>query len=171
MKALIIYFSRADENYFGGELKYITKGNTEVVAEYIHQITGADLFKVERKIDYSRDYQTCIKEAQDEQRRAALPKLKNYLEDIDGYDVIFIGGPIYWGTFPQPMFTELIRLDFKGRIVMPFVTHEGSGLANAIRDVKKLCVGAEIKPGLAIIGSKVSGAKPVLEKWIKDNLS
>ena len=76
MKALVIYFSRIDENYFGGAMRYITKGNTEVVAEYIQQITGADLFKVERKVDYAKDYRTCIQEAQVEQRKGELPELK-----------------------------------------------------------------------------------------------
>ena len=55
-KSIIIYFSRADENYFGGSLKYIEKGNTEIVAEYIQDLTGADMFKVEPLVPYSKDY-------------------------------------------------------------------------------------------------------------------
>ena len=105
MKAIVIYFSRADENYFGGALRYINKGNTEIVAEEIQKITNADLFKVERKIDYAQDYMTCIEEAKVEQKDRARPELKAYLDDISNYDVIFIGSPIYWGTMPQPMFT------------------------------------------------------------------
>ena len=137
MKSLIIYFLRADENYFGGAMRYINKGNTEIAAEYIKDLTNADLFKVERKKDYSKDYMTCIKEAQDEQRKNARPELKAYLDEISDYDVIYIGAPIYWGTMPQPMFTELERLDFNGKIIMPFTTHEGSGLANVVNDIKK----------------------------------
>ena len=170
MKALVIYFSRADENYFGGSMRFISKGNTEVVAEFIQELVGADLFKVERKVDYSPVYMTCIKEAQDEQKRGELPELKRYLDNVNVYDVIFIGGPIYWGTLPQPMFTQLERLDFKGKVIMPFSTHEGSGLAGVARDVKKYCQGAEVKPGLAIVGSNVNSAKPSLERWIKENL-
>ena len=170
MKALVIYFSRADENYFGGAMRYITKGNTEIVAEFIQELTGADLFKVERKIDYAKDYRTCIKEAQDEQRRGELPELKRYLDSVNDYDVIFIGGPIYWGTLPQPMFTQLNGLDFKGKTIMPFSTHEGSGLASIVRDIKQHCSGADVKPGLAIVGSNVKASKPSLERWIKENL-
>ncbi len=169
MKSLIIYFSRADENYFGGSMRHISKGNTEVVAEYIKAIVGADLFKVERKIPYSKDYMTCIKEAQDEQRRNELPELVKELPNIDDYDVVFIGGPIYWGTLPQPMFTQLSKLDFKNKIIMPFSTHEGSGLASIVRDIKKYAPEANIKPGLAIVGSNVHNSKPLLEKWINDN--
>ncbi len=170
MKSLVIYFSRADENYFGGSMKYIEKGNTEIVAEYIKEITGADLFKVERKMPYSKEYMTCIREAQNEQRRGEFPELVNYLDDITDYDVIFIGGPVYWGTLPQPMFTELKRLDFNGKTIMPFTTHEGSGLASVPSDVKKICKGATVKSGLAIVGSTVNTCKPKLEKWIKENL-
>ena len=170
MKSIVIYFSRIDENYFGGSMRYITKGNTEVVAEYIKDITNADLFKVERKIDYAKDYKTCIEEAKDEQRKGELPELKKYLDDISNYDVIFIGGPIYWGTLPQPMFTELERLDFNEKIIMPFTTHEGSGLANVVNDIKKLVKGAIIKEGLPILGSSVNDSKEKIEQWIKRNI-
>jgi len=63
MKAIVIYFSRADENYFGGKMRYIDKGNTEIAAEYVRDICGADLFKVERKKPYAKDYMTCIRSA------------------------------------------------------------------------------------------------------------
>ena len=61
-KSLIIYFSRADENYAVG---YIDKGNTEIVAEYVRELTGADVFKVEPKFPYAKDYKTCIEEAKE----------------------------------------------------------------------------------------------------------
>lgn len=170
MKALVIYFSRADENYFGGSMRYISKGNTEVIAEYIQEIVGADLFKVERKVPYSKDYMTCIKEAQVEQRNNERPELVNYINDISNYDVIFIGAPIYWGTMPQPMFTLLEKLDFNNKVIMPFTTHEGSGLANVVTDIKRIAKGADIKPGLAIVGSSVNTAKNKVEAWIKNNI-
>ena len=170
MKSLVIYFSRADENYFGGKMRYIAKGNTEVVAEFIGRLTGADLWKVERAKDYAKDYATCIREAQEEQGRDKLPALKAYLEGLDGYDVVYIGGPIYWGTLPQPVFTQLARLDFEGKIVMPFSTHEGSGLGSVVKDLKRVCKGADVRRGLAIVGSSVQSAMPTVDKWIKENL-
>ena len=170
MKSLVIYFSRADENYFGGEYRYIDKGNTEIAAEYIKELSGADLFKVERKVNYSPVYMECIKEAQVEQRNGVRPELKNKLDSIKDYDVIFIGSPIYWGTMPQPLFAQLETLDFKGKIVMPFTTHEGSGLAGVVNDIKKIAKGADVKSGLAIVGSNVKESKPKLERWIKENL-
>ena len=170
MRSLVIYFSRADENYFGGSMRYIEKGNTEVAAEFIKDIVGADLFKVERKVPYARDYQTCIDEAKQEQRNNELPEIKRCLKSIEDYDVIYIGGPIYWGTLPQPMFTQLTKLDYEGKIIMPFSTHEGSGLGSVVRDLKKICVGADIKEGLAINGSRVNSSKSAIEKWISNNI-
>ena len=170
MKSLIIYFSRADENYFGGAMKYIEKGNTEIAAEYIKDLTNASIFKVERKKDYSKEYMACIEEAKQEKRKNERPELKKYLDDISDYDVIYIGSPIYWGTMPQPMFTELERLDFNEKIIMPFTTHEGSGLANVVNDIKKLVKGAIIKEGLPILGSSVNDSKEKIEQWIKRNI-
>lgn len=163
-KSIIIYFSRADENYTVG---YVDKGNTEVIAEYIEEITGADLFKVERKNPYSRDYQSCIEEAQLEQQKNERPELLNALESIDGYEVIYIGTPIWWGTMPCPMFSQLENLNWTSKVVKPFITHEGSGLGNVISDLRKICVGAEVKDGIAIYGHEVGTARNKIEDWIK----
>ena len=163
-KSLVIYFSRADENYSVG---YIEKGNTEVIAEYIKEITGSDLFKVERKIPYSKDYQTCIDEAQKELNNNERPELVNYLDNIDEYEVIYIGQPVWWGYPPMPMYTQLEKLDWNGKIVMPFTTHEGSGLGSCVSAIKKICIGADVREGLAIRGSSVKSAKNIVEEWIK----
>lgn len=163
-KSLVIYFSRADENYAVGNIE---KGNTEVIAEYIIDITGADLFKVEPAKPYSKNYKECCDEALEEKRQNARPELKNYLEDISDYEVIYIGSPIYWGTMPMSMFTQLEKLDFTGKTIKVFTTHEGSGLGTVVSDVKKICKGANVLDSLAIQGSTVYGAKSKVENWIK----
>lgn len=167
-KSLIIYFSHAGENYFGGELKVIEKGNTEVIAELIQKATDADIFKVEPLNDYPSEYAKCIEVAQKEQNDDARPELKEELTDISGYDTLFIGFPNWWGTLPMPMWTQLEKLDFTGKTVKPFVTHEGSGFGSSQRDLKNLCEGAEIKKGLSVQGSKVHGAESIVNKWIQD---
>lgn len=168
MSSLVIYFSRSGENYFSGELKNIEKGNTEVIAEYIQEIDGADLFKVETLIDYPADYMECIDVAKKEQQVAARPKIKETLDNIDAYDKIYIGFPNWWGTLPMAMFTQLEQLDFTGKIVKPFVTHEGSGFGSSQRDLDKLCAGAEIKSGLSIPGASVGSAKDTVRAWIEE---
>ncbi|MBQ6100118.1 MAG: flavodoxin [Methanobrevibacter sp.] len=168
MSDLVIYFSRSGENYFGGELKNIEKGNTEVIAEYIQQETGADLFKVEAAVDYPEDYMKCIDIAKKELESDARPEIKQSLESIDEYDTIYIGFPNWWGTLPMPMFTQLEKLDFTGKIVKPFVTHEGSGFGKSNNDLKKLCEGAEIKKGLSIPGANVYEVQQTVVSWIND---
>ena len=167
-ESLIIYFSRAGENYFGGELKNIEKGNTEVIAESINDLTSADLFKVEPANEYPLDYMECIDVAQKEQENDARPEIKDALTDIDEYDVIYIGFPNWWGTLPMPMWTQLEQLDFEGKTVKPFVTHEGSGFGSAERDLKKLCEGADIKKGLSIPGANVYDAKDMVAHWVEE---
>ena len=167
-ESLIIYFSRAGENYFGGELKNIEKGNTEVIAEYIEDLTSADLFKVEPANEYPLDYMECIDVAQKEQENDARPEIKEALTDIGEYDVIYIGFPNWWGTLPMPMWTQLEQLDFEGKTVKPFVTHEGSGFGSSEKDLKKLCEGADIKKGLSIPGANVYDAKDIVARWVKE---
>lgn len=167
-KSLVIYFSRAGENYFGGELKNIEKGNTEVIAEYIQNETSADLFKVEPAVEYPDDYMKCIDVAQKEQNDDARPEIKEALTDISEYDTIFIGFPNWWGTLPMPMWTQLEQLDFTGKIVKPFVTHEGSGFGSSQNDLKKLCKGAEIKNGLSIPGANVYDAQDKVAHWVAE---
>ena len=160
-KSLIIYFSRADENYSVG---YIEKGNTEIVAEYLQQLTGADMFKVEPLVPYARDYNTCIREAKE---RIGNAPIKESLSDINGYETIFIMSPIYWGTYAPEVETLIKGLDFTGKKVRVISTHEGSGLGSMVSDLKRNCKGAEVDTnGLAIRGSQASSSKAKLEKWL-----
>ncbi len=168
MSNLVIYFSRSGENYFGGVLKDIEKGNTEVIAEYIQEFTGADLFKVEPAVEYPEDYMQCIDVAKKELQADARPEIKETLEDISSYDTVYIGFPNWWGTLPMPMFTQLEQLDFAGKTVKPFVTHEGSGFGASQKDLKKLCEGAEIKKGLSIPGANVYDVKDTVKSWIDE---
>ena len=109
----------------------------------------------------------CTKEAQEEQNIDARPELIKELDNIDSYDVIYIGSPVWWGFMPQPMVTQLEKLDFSGKTVRVFTTHEGSGLGSIPSQVKRLCVGANVLDNsLAIKGSSVNSAKSIVEDWI-----
>ena len=161
MKSLIIYFSRADENYSVG---YIDKGNTEIVAEYVQELTGADMFKVESAVPYAAEYKTCIKEAK---QRIGNAPVKEKLTDISDYDTVFIMSPIYWGTYAPELETILTGLDFSGKTVRVISTHEGSGLGSMVSDVKKMCKGAKVdSKGLAIKGSNAAKSKSAVEQWL-----
>ena len=161
MKSLIIYFSRADENYAVG---YIDKGNTEIVAEFVQELTGADMFKAEPAVPYAADYNTCIKEAK---QRIGNAPIKEKLSDISEYDTVFIMSPIYWGTYAPEVETALEGLDFSGKTVRVISTHEGSGLGSMVSDVKRICKGANVdSKGLAVKGSSAKTSRAAVEKWI-----
>ena len=161
-KSIIIYFSRADENYAVG---YINKGNTEVIAEYIKDITGADIFKVEPKNPYSKDYNTCIEEAKERQANHYAP-IVTQVPDLTYYEVIYIGSPVYWGDMPEELVIALKNIDFTGKIIRPFTTHEGSGLGDIPNQIKNVCKNALITEGLAIRGSLVNSSRSKVEEWI-----
>lgn len=166
MRALIAYFSRADENYFSGALRTVAVGNTEIAAGLLEELTGGNLFKIRPVQPYSKDYNECIAQAQDDQRRNARPELAEYPGSLDDYDTIYLGYPNYWGTMPMAVFTFLERFDFSGKTIKPFCTHEGSGMGRSEQDIKRLCPGASVEKGLAIHGSSAAKAGPALKKWL-----
>ena len=168
-KTLIAFFSRADENYFGGAMRYVKVGNTEIVAEIMKELTGADTFKIEMKDPYSPVYMTCIDEAKKDLRENARPELTSYIDSIDGYDTIILGYPNYWGTIPMAVATFLERYDFDGMTILPLCTNEGSGMGSSERDVKKYAKGADVKKGLSITGSQAANSKDTVKKWLTAN--
>lgn len=166
MKKLIAFYSRSGENYFFGTFKYITKGNTEVVADILSAMIDADIFKIEQEIPYSSDYKQCVQEARNDFQTNHHPALKNYLSNLDDYDEIFLGYPNYCGTMPMAVYTFLEKYDFTNKTIHPFCTHEGSGLASSISDIKKVAKGAQVTEGIAIQGSQAKSSKKQIENWI-----
>ena len=170
MKNLIIYYSRKGENYVNGRIEDLKKGNTEICAEFIQKAVGGDLFEVEPVEDYAKDYHKCTEEAQKELRENARPALKKYVEDLNGYENVFVCGPCWWGTFPTPVFTQLEKLDFTGKKVMVLMTHEGSGLGNSERDIRKICKGATFGTGIAVHGADAAKSKKAVADWAEKNV-
>lgn len=163
-KNLILYYSRKGENYVNGSIKNLSKGNTEIVAEFIQKAVGGDLFEVDTVKPYSNDYYVCTEEAKKELNENARPELKKYLDSIDGYDNIFICGPCWWGTFPCAVFSQLERLDFTGKRVFAVMTHEGSGLGSCERDLKSICKGAVLGKGIAVHGADAARSESSISK-------
>ena len=168
-KTLIAFFSRADENYFGGAMRYVKVGNTEIVAGIIKDLLPADTFKIEMKNPYSPVYMTCIEEAKKDLRAKARPELVSMPESIDEYDTVILAYPNYWGTMPMAVFTFLEKFDFSGKTILPLCTNEGSGMGGSERDIKKACPGATVRKGLPITGSAAANSKSSVERWLKAN--
>ena len=168
-KTLIAFFSRADENYFGGAMRYVKVGNTEIVAGIIKELIPADTFKIEMKNPYSPVYMTCIEEAKKDLRAKARPELVSMPASIDEYDTVILAYPNYWGTMPMAVYTFLENYDFSGKTILPLCTNEGSGMGSSEREIKKTCPGADVKKGLPITGSAAASSKSSVERWLKAN--
>ena len=145
MAKLVAFYSRADENYFGGSMKYIEVGNTEKAAKMIAELTGADLFKIEQKVPYSADYRECVDQARKDKQENARPELVSLPKNFEQYDEIYLGYPNYCGTMPMAVYTFLESLNFDGKKIHPFCTHEGSGLSGTESDIKNCAPNAIVK--------------------------
>lgn len=163
-KILVAYFPRTGENYNVG---YIKKGNTRIIAEIIAKKTNGDLFEIEPAKAYPDDYDACVNQATKEREQKARPDIKTD-KSIDDYDIIFIGYPIWWSDAPMPVYTWIEKHKWQGKTVIPFCTHEGSGLGDTQSYLKKSCAGAEVKKGLAITGTTAQRQPAEAEKMIAD---
>ncbi len=164
-KAIVVFFSHAGDNYAVGNIEV---GNTKIVADYITELTGAEQFEIVTHKYDGMAYNPLIKLAQEETKNGELPEYEGDV-DLSKYDTVFIGGPVWWGTYPQVMFTFFKKheSDLKGKTVIPFTTHEGSGLANCVEDVKAAFPGANVQKGFSIYGHEVRTEKKKVEKWIR----
>ena len=168
-KVLIAFFSRADENYFGGAIRYVKVGNTEIVVGLMRELIQADTFKIEMKEPYSPVYMTCIEEAKKDLRENKRPELVSVPDSIDEYDTVILAFPNYWGTMPVAVMSFLEKFDFSGKKILPLCTNEGSGMGSSVSDLKKHTSGAEITDGLSITGSQAKEARSKVEKWLQTN--
>ena len=163
-KSIVIFFSHAVDNYSVGNIEV---GNTKIVADYITEIKGADQFEiVTHKYDVMA-YMPLIELAKAEANNGELPPYEGTAPDLSQYDTVFIGGPVWWGTYPQVMFTLFKDINLDGKTVIPFTTHEGSGLASCVSDVKKAFPKANVTKGFSIYGHEVRTGKAKVEKWLK----
>ena len=163
-KSIVIFFSHAGDNYAVGNIEV---GNTKIVADYISEITGADQFEIVTHKYDGMAYNPLIKLAQEEANRGELPPYEGSAPDLSQYDTVFIGGPVWWGTYPQVMFTLFKDINLDGKTVIPFTTHEGSGLASCAKDVKKAFPKAKVTGEFSIYGHEVRTGRAKVEKWLK----
>ena len=163
-KSLVVFFSHAGDNYAVGNIEV---GNTKIVADYITEVTGAEQFEIVTHKYDGMAYTPLINLAKEEVKNGELPEYEGDI-DLNKYDTVFIGGPVWWGTYPQVMFTFFKKHvnDLKGKTVIPFTTHEGSGLANCAEDVKDAFPGADVTKGFSIYGHEVRTEKKKVEKWL-----
>jgi flavodoxin len=169
-KVLIAFFSRKGQNYVSGSIKNLPVGNTEIVAGMIQEITGGDIFKIDTVKDYPADYTQTTNVAQDELSAKARPELTAKVDNMDEYDTIVLGYPNWWGAMPMAVYTFLEEYDFSGKTILPYCTHEGSGLSATEREIARKCPKATVRSGLSILGTNAGSAKKNVENWLNKNL-
>ncbi len=166
-KILIAYFSRKGQNYVSGKIASLPMGNTEVIARKIQGFVGGDLFEINTVKPYPIDYTETTQVAKVELRQNTRPELTGTVHNMNDYDVVYLGYPNWWNTFPMAVFTFLESYDFSGKNIIPFCTHEGSGMGRSEQDIKKSCPNAKVLTGVAIYGSKVAIAGDTVQAWLK----
>ena len=166
-KVLVVFFSRTGENYAVGNIE---KGNTHIVAEIIAKETGGKLFRIETVKPYPDEYKACVEVAKAEKENNARPEVKGDVK-VEDYDIIFLGYPNWWGDMPMAVYTFIEKHNWNGKTVVPFCTHEGSGLSGTERKLKNVCRGAMVSEGLAIKGTTAQNSQPqalkAVQTWLK----
>ena len=166
---LVVYFSRTGEQYTVGT---IDKGNTAIVAEMIAEKTGADLFEILPETDYPYTYAKLTDVAKKEQNDNARPAIKDALPDLSQYDTVFIGAPVWWGDWPMILYTFFETADLSGKNLVPFSTHEGSGLSGFDRKLAAAVPDATVLTGQAFRGNDCqndkAGVESKVQSWLED---
>ena len=168
-KVLVAYFSRTGEQYSVGN---ITEGNTAIIAKMVANKTNGDLFEIKVAQDnYPKGYTELTEYAQQEKRNNLRPEIVGKVDNFADYDIIFIGYPNWWGDMPMPVYTFLESYDFTNKNVVPFCTHEGSGLGGTQNKVQNAAKGAKLLTGFAIYGHTAQNARTEADKkvseWLK----
>ncbi len=150
-KILVAYFSRTGDNY---EVGNIEKGNTSIMAEMVAEKTGGTLFEIKPVKEYPAAYKECTDVAKQEQAENARPEIANKIENLNEYDVIFLGYPIWWSDFPMIIYTFLEQNDFNGKTIIPFCTSAGEYMTGKEINIPQIAKGAAIAQGLGMKGKE-----------------
>ena len=168
MKTLVAYFSHIGENLQDNEIVVLTKGNTEVVAEKIAELTKADLYKIEEDEPYPEKYDDCVRRARREDEDNIHPAMKAGMKlNMDEYDTIYIGFPIWYRAYPRIVATFLETYDFSGKTIKPFCTNDEGTFGISLLEMKGALKGADIRDGLAIRGVNVYDADDRIRDFVE----
>ena len=164
-KSIVVYYSRTDENYNVGN---ITVGNTAKVAAEIAKQTGADLFEIKPVKAYPAEYKAWIEIAQQEKDDNARPQIATTVEHFDQYNTVYLGYPIWWGDLPMVVYTFIESQNFDGKTVIPFATHEGSGISGTPQKLRKALPKATVTDGIAMTGSTAQNNPDEVTKKVSE---
>ncbi|MBT9779647.1 flavodoxin [Clostridium sp. MCC353] len=174
---LIAYFTWADNTHVENpdsvdvdattSASVLPPGNAALMADWIRQEVGGDLFSIKVEEPYSSDYDECLNRAADEKADRARPALSTHVDNMEDYDIVFLGFPNWWYTLPMPVLSFVEEYDFSGKTVVPFCTHGTGGLAATIQDLKKaLPESARVLDPIGVYRPEVKDAQPEIQEWL-----
>lgn len=169
MKILIAYFSHKGENYFGGRIIRIEKGNTEKVAEKLRSATGADIYEIKSAAPYPETYKETVAAAVAELSGGVRPVLARPMPDIKSYDAVILAYPNWCGTVPMAVLTFLESADFSGKDIYPVCTHEGSGAGRSVSVIKSAAPAAAVNTALEIVGSNADNCNIAVTEYVREH--
>lgn len=146
------------------------KGNCNIAAEYIQKSVGGDLFEIKADREYSKDHMVLIEEAKQELNDNVMVPVKEYPDDLEQHNIVFLVYPNWWNTIPMVVATFLEHYDWKGKTIIPVCTNEGSGLGNSVSDIRKYAKNAVVRNGVSFTGSQVSRSEEKIAKWAQNEL-
>lgn len=155
-KILVVYYSWSEGK------------NTKAIAQQIQKTTGGDIFEIVPVNDYPIDYQACVDQAKKEINEGFKPGLKSKINNIESYDIIFVGTPNWWSTMAPPVATFLSEYNLEGKTVVPFCTHGGGGKARCFSDMEKFCEKSTLLEGLVVSGGNAKSSQNEVDKWLKE---
>ena len=178
-KILIAYFTWSDNTVVENpnsidvdaetSASVLSPGNAELIANWIAEETGGDLFSIKTQNKYSSDYDECLNQARKERDNNERPALVERVNNIDDYDVIFLGFPNWWYTCPMAVFTFVESYDLEGKTIIPFCTHGTGGLSRTIRDLKNLLPeNCEVLEPIGVYRPEVKNSKSKVLDWLRN---
>lgn len=175
---LIAYFTWADNTFVENPAEIdvdattsasvLPPGNTAKIAQWIHESTGGDMFSIVTVDPYPSDYDECLDEAADEKAQDARPQLKDHIENMDDYDIIYLGLPNWWYTAPMAIFTFIEEYDLSGKTIIPFVAHGTGGLARSVRDITAKLPNSIILEPFGVYRPDVDTAEDDVNEWLRE---
>ena len=177
-KILIAYFTWADNTYVANpssvdinattSASVLPPGDAGLIARWIQEETGGDLFSIITENKYSSDYDECLDKARKERDNNERPKLIGRVNNMNDYDIIFLGFPNWWYTCPMAVFTFLESYNFSGKTVIPFCAHGTGGLSRTIRDIKRILPNdCKVLDAIGVYRPEVRNSKNRIVEWVK----
>lgn len=148
----------------------LVPGNVAMMASWIQEETGGDLFSIQVAEPYSSDYDECLERASEEKAQNARPALVSHVENMDQYDTIFLGYPNWWYTVPMALHSFIEEYDLAGKKIVLFCSHGTGGLARSVQDIEAaLPDSCEVEENvIGVYRNDIPGAKPRVQEWLNE---